>query len=160
MNPQLQPEPDDAIAVEVTAVRLLASREHTRQELRCKLNARHGDDALVEAVLDDLEQRRLLSDERFAENYVEQRSRKGYGPLRIRAELAERGIEGELSSRWLDDGSHDWAGILAAAAARKFGEGPVNDMRALAKRGRFLEQRGFPDQPGTTLPGPGARFLS
>jgi regulatory protein len=144
MKPQLLPEPDDAIAVEVTAVKLLGSREHTRKELRYKLNARYADADLIEAVLDDFEQRRLLSDERFAENYVDQRSRKGFGPLRIRSELAERGIDGELSARWIDDGPYDWADLLAETAARKFGDAPAGDMRALAKRGRFLEQRGFP----------------
>lgn len=144
MKPQPLPEPDDAIAVEVTAVKLLGSREHTRQQLRSKLNARCADADLIEAVLDDLEQRRLLSDERFAENYVDHRCRKGYGPLRIRSELAERGVDGGLAARWIDDGPRDWADVLAEAAARKFGDAPVGDMRTLAKRGRFLEQRGFP----------------
>ena len=144
MNLQSLPQPDDAVAVEVTAVKLLGSREHSRQELRRKLNARHADTDLTEAVLDDLEQRGLLSDERFAESYVDQRSRKGYGPLRIRAELAERGIDGALSARWVDARSCDWDAVLEDAAARKFGDAPVTDMQALARRGRFLEQRGFP----------------
>jgi regulatory protein len=144
LNPKPQLQPDDAIAVEASAVRLLAGREHTRLELQRKLRARHADEALVETVLDDLERRGLLSDERFAERYVEQRGCRGYGPLRIRAELAERGIGGELATRWLDDGHHDWSEILADAAAGKFGSGPVSDRRELAKRGRFLEQRGFP----------------
>lgn len=144
MKPQLLPEQDDAIAVEVTAVKLLGSREHTRKELRRKLYARHTDADLIDAVLDDLEQRRLLSDERFAENYVGQRCRKGYGPLRIRSELAERGVDSELSARWIDDGPYDWADVMAEAAVRKFGDTPAGDMRTLAKRGRYLEQRGFP----------------
>jgi len=130
--------------VEVTAVKLLGSREHTRRELRRKLKARCTDIDLIESVLDDLEQRRLQSDERFAEGYVGQRSRKGYGPLRIRAELTERGVAGELVSRWVDEGPIDWNEVLEEAAARKFGGDPVSDMRAMAKRGRFLEQRGFP----------------
>jgi regulatory protein len=144
LKPQPLPEQDEAVAIEVTAVKLLGGREHTRKELRYKLNARHADMDLIESVLDDLEQRRLLSDERFAENYVDQRSRKGYGPLRIRSELAERGVGGELSARWIDEGPYDWAELLAEAAVRKFGDAPASDMRALAKRGRFLEQRGFP----------------
>ena len=144
MNPQPRPQADDATAVELTAVGLLASREHTRRELRRKLHARFDDAPLVDAVLDDLEHRKLLSDERFAENYVDQRSRKGYGPLRIRAELAQRGVDSELVTHWVDEASIEWGEVLAQAAARKFGDGAVGDMRALAKRGRFLEQRGFP----------------
>ena len=144
MNLQTLPEQDESIAVELTAVKLLAGREHSRQELRRKLNVRHADADLIEAVLDDLEQRGLLSDERFAEIYVDQRSRKGYGPLRIRAELAERGIGGEDAARWIDEGPYDWSEVLEDAAGRKFGDSPAGDMRTLAKRGRFLEQRGFP----------------
>ena len=33
---------------------------------------------------------------------------------------------------------------MAEAAVRKFGDTPAGDMRTLAKRGRYLEQRGFP----------------
>ena len=138
------PEQDDAIAVELTAVKLMAGREHSRQELRRKLSSRHSDRELVESVLDDLVQRDLLSDERFVESYVDQRSRKGFGPLRIRAELAERGIEREIAAQWIEEGPYDWNEILVETAGRKFGGAPAGDMRTLAKRGRFLEQRGFP----------------
>lgn len=137
-------EIDEAAAVEAAAVRLLAMREHSRQEIRRKLAARFNEQGLIEEVLDDLERRRYLSDERFAEAYVNERSRKGYGPLRIRAELSERGIAAGLSARWLDDGAFDWAEVLTEAATRKFGAEPAADLRSLAKRGRFLEQRGFP----------------
>lgn len=137
---------DGELQVEVaaSALRLLAGREHSRRELERKLSARFGDARTVAAVLEDLERQRLLSDERFAESYVLQRIRKGYGPLRIRAELAERGIGAELASQWLDDDLCDWPGVLETTAVRRFGDGPVDDMPALAKRGRFLEQRGFP----------------
>ena len=144
MSSQAFRELDEAAEVELAAIKLLALREQSRHELRRKLKARHADLDLVDVVLDDLEQRGLLNDERFAEAYVEQRSRKGYGPLRIRAELAERGIGHETVGRWLDEGPYDWDEILAEAALRKFGETPAVDMRALGKRGRFLEQRGFP----------------
>jgi len=144
LNPQVRPEQGEAFAVEVTAVRLLAGREHSRRELCRKLSGRYSDTDLIASVLDDLQRRDLVSDERFAANYIDQRIRKGYGPLRIRAELAERGVSGELASVCLDEGEYDWAELLAAAAVRKFGESPVSDRRELARRGRFLEQRGFP----------------
>jgi regulatory protein len=137
-------EQDDLTAAERMAVRLLAGREHSRHELERKLGVRFADQDVVGVVLDDLERRRLLSDERFAESYVDQRRRKGYGPLRIRAELSDRGIAGALAARWLDDGPFDWGDTLEQAATRKFGEQPAADMRSLAKRARFLAQRGFP----------------
>ena len=75
MSSQAFRELDEAAEVELAAVKLLAVREQSRQQLRRKLKARHADLDLVDVVLDDLEQRGLLSDQRFAEAYVEQRSR-------------------------------------------------------------------------------------
>lgn len=135
---------DNTAAIESTAVRMLAGREHSRAELRRKLLNRYGDCGAVDTVLDALERQRLLSDERFAEAYVGQRVRKGYGPLRIRAELEQRGIAAVLVARYLDDAAHDWPESMAATAAHKFGDMPETDRRGLAKRGRFLEQRGYP----------------
>lgn len=137
-------EQNDRADVEAAAVSLLASREHSRAELCRKLGAKRVDPELVDSILDGLQKDRLQSDERFAENYVEKRSRKGFGPLRIRVELAERGVASELISRWVDEGPWDWGELLDEAAAQKFGTGPAGDMKALGKRGRFLEQRGFP----------------
>lgn len=134
---------DEAAAIERGALRLLASREHTRLELRRKL-ARHHDEGQIGPVLDELERRRLLSDARFAENYVSQRSRRGYGPLRLRAELTDKGVDHALAARYIDDGAVDWSVLLLEVAMRKFGDDPATDRQALARRGRFLQQRGFP----------------
>ena len=60
-------------------------------------------------VLDDPERRQYLSDERLPRVGVHERSRKGYGPLRIRAELSERGIAAGFGARWLDDSVIEWA---------------------------------------------------
>lgn len=139
-----QAEQDPAATVEIAAVRLLSIREHSRHELRRKLRARRHDSDLIERVLDDLECRNLLSDARFVESYVTARSRKGYGPLRIRAELTERGVAMDVVGDWLDRGEIDWSELLADVAGRKFGDRPADDLRDLTRRARFLEQRGFP----------------
>ena len=119
-------------------------REHSRFELRRKLARHFRDEALVGAVLDDLEIRNLLSDQRFAENYIDQRSRKGFGPLRIRAELSERGVGKDLIAELLDEPAFAWRDSMREAASRKFGDAPAADRRELARRSRFLQQRGFP----------------
>ena len=137
-------EADDAAAIELAAVRFLAVREHSRHELRRKLRGRGYDPGLIDGVLDDLERQQLLSDERFAEQYLEQRMRRGFGPLRIRAELEQRGVADPVIAAALQRAHPDWEGLLVEAAARKFGEQPGFDLRDLARRGRFLEQRGFP----------------
>ena len=97
-------------------------------------------------TLTELEQRGLLSERRYAESYIASRQRRGYGPLRIRAELRERGIEtAEIESR-LDPGAEQWWGIMLEAAERRFGTGPAGDRREQGRRARFLQQRGFPPE--------------
>lgn len=135
---------DDELAVEMAAVRLLANREHGRAELRLKLARRFDDPVIVDRVLDDLERRRLLNDERFATAYVEQRAERGFGPVRIGAELRERGIEAALITAVLDAAGIDWRQRLGEAARRRFGDCGARDRGELGRRGRFLSQRGFP----------------
>lgn len=132
--------------LEQVAVRLLASREHSRAELRRKLAARGGEAAVVEAVLDGLAQRRLQSDARYAEQYVAQRASRGYGPARIRAELRERGIEDAVIADWLDERDPVWQERLAEVARKRFGAAGPADFRDRARRARFLEYRGFPPE--------------
>lgn len=129
------------------AVELLARREHSAQELARKLHTRGCAPVLVEAVLARLEAERLQSDARYAEVYLRQRSEKGYGPQRIRAELQERGVDERLISEAMrraeDEGEVDWFERAALVYARKFGGRPVVDLKDRAKRQRFLQYRGF-----------------
>lgn len=99
---------EGTVAIEAAAVRLLGSREHTRAELDRKLRSRFGGSPRLQDVLDDLERRRLLSDQRSAETFVERRSRKGYGPLRIRAELAARGVTDDRAAMALEAMVDGW----------------------------------------------------
>lgn len=135
---------DKREAVETAALKLLSGREHSRQELQRKLKTRFGREAIVDEVLDGLESSDLLSEQRFIEGYIDQRCRKGFGPLRIRAELAERGIAADRVEEALETVGPDWEGLLQRAAERKFGDASAADRREEARRGRFLEQRGFP----------------
>jgi regulatory protein len=125
-------------------VRLLAAREHSRAELRQKLRARGHDDADIDAVLDQLARRRLLSEERMAEAYVSERLRKGFGPLRVREELRRKGLADAVIEPHLSLSNGVLLEHLAAAAEKKFGTGPAGDRKELGRRARFLEYRGFP----------------
>jgi len=124
-------------------VHLLSLREHSRFELERKL-LRRFDTALVQQVLQNLEQQGLQSDTRFAEQYVYSRRNRGYGPVRIRAELLERGVSEELITVWLDVPARDWQALMLEAVTKKFGDLPPADRKEMAKRGRFLSSRGFP----------------
>ena len=77
------------------ALRLLARREHARAELARKLSP-HADSAEeLEALLDDLVARRLLSDERYVEMRMNSRAAR-FGNARLAYELRTQGISEEL----------------------------------------------------------------
>ena len=138
------PAAQGADAVRNQALRLLASREHSRRELERKLLARGYEAAIMVGVLDALTEAGLLSDERMAEAYVAGGLRKGFGPLRLRQELRERGLDEDLIGPVIGLSPGDWLELMSRVAARKFGPGPVTDRKELARRARFLEYRGFP----------------
>ncbi len=144
--PAADPPVQGADAARNQALRLLASREHSRRELERKLLARGYEASILVGVLDDLIVTGLLSDERMAEAYVAGRMRKGFGPLRLRQELRERGLDDDLIGPVIDLSPGDWLEIMSRVAARKFGPGPVTDRKELARRARFLEYRGFPPE--------------
>lgn len=125
------------------ALGLLARREYTRAELFGKLGAREFPDNLVSALLDQLVDEGLLSDARFAETYVHTRSEKGFGPVRIRHELRERGVEGDTIHSFLDDAAIAWDEIAGRERIKRFGGVLPDSYRERARQARFLQQRGF-----------------
>lgn len=71
---------------------LLARREHGRAELTRKLRQRGAPAELIEAALERLADEGLLSESRYIESFIRGRASSGYGPLRIREELTQRGL--------------------------------------------------------------------
>jgi len=130
--------------IQRAAKSLLAARDHSRQELRRKLDVRGYASADIDAVLDDLIARALLDEERLAEAYVGERSRKGFGPARIRHELRQKGLESDCIERHLVSDRDQLLDMIKMAHERKYGEDPPGDPKERARRGRFLEYRGFP----------------
>ncbi|WP_339462075.1 recombination regulator RecX [Pseudomonas sp. EA_105y_Pfl2_R69] len=135
---------DNPVAVRRAAMDLLARREHGRVELTRKLRSRGAADELIEAALDRLAEEGLLSEARYLEAFVGYRARAGYGPLRIREELTQRGLARSDIEQALRDSGIDWREQLEDTWRRKFaGELPA-DARERARQGRFLSYRGYP----------------
>lgn len=145
---------DTPVAVRRTAMDLLARREHGRVELARKLRQRGASDEMIDSALDRLADEGLLSEDRYLESFVASRGRAGYGPLRIREELSQRGLLRPAIEQALAESGIDWNEQLRELWLRKFaGELPV-DMREKAKQGRFLAYRGFTqEQIGRLLRG-------
>jgi regulatory protein len=132
----------DANELKSRALRLLTVREHSREELRRKLAGNAEDETIVEALLDRLGETGLLSDERFAEAYVRAKASR-MGDMRLRRELAQRGVADEVVSAALDsvlisDDLERARGVWE----KKFGRLP-EDRNEWAKQARFMQSRGF-----------------
>lgn len=132
----------DREQIAALAMRLLARREHCRLEMARKLELRKMDPALVQEVLDEFEGRGWLDDGRFADCFARTRIDAGYGPLRIRAELAQRGIVEEPSVMRETDEAQ-WQRQCRALHDRRYGDGQAKDNREQLRRMRFLQRRGF-----------------
>lgn len=145
---------DNPVAVRRVAMDLLARREHGRVELVRKLRQRGAPQELIDSALDRLTEEGLLSEARYLESFVASRGRAGYGPLRIREELAQRGLPRPDIEQALSETGVDWGEQLRELWQRKFaGQVPV-DMREKAKQARFLAYRGFSqEQIGRLLRG-------
>ncbi len=125
------------------ALRLLARREHSRLELAGKLARRGWPETAVDGLIDELAEENLQSDERFAESYVRQRVGKAYGPVRIRAELSERGIDRSQAARAIEAESPDWFAIAADWYEKRYGPEPPADFKEKSRRQQALARRGF-----------------
>lgn len=126
------------------ALRLLAMREHSEQQLRNKLEQREFDEIEIEEAILQLKSDNYLSDQRFAESYLRSRKLKFYGPVRIRLELKERGVsESIISDLFEQDSDENWFDIMQQAYNRKYYDSEAEDYQEKAKRCRYLQNRGF-----------------
>lgn len=144
---------DTPAAVRRAAMDLLAQREHGRVELTRKLRRRGAAEELIEGALDRLAEEGLLSEARYLESFVASRARAGYGPLRIREELAQRGLPRAAVEQALREVEIDWGAQLRELWRRRFGQLP-SEPKERGKQSRFLAYRGFAqEQIGRLLRG-------
>ena len=143
MEPRLsarvkEERPDTPLELKIRALRYLARREHSRAELARKLAPHAESPQAIETVLDDLANRKQLSDERYAEVRSHWLSRK-YGAARIRQDLKAHGVAEAVIERVSAEGDLEKA---KAILARKY-RAVATTRDEKAKRARFLQSRGF-----------------
>jgi len=121
----------------------LARREHGRSELLDKLTrfgfeADVADDAVARLVEDGLQ-----SDVRFAEAFVRSRINQGKGPLRIRSDLREKGVNDGVTEDGIREADQDWNALAVEVRLKKFGAERPAEFKEKARQMRFLQSRGF-----------------
>jgi regulatory protein len=136
-----------ALSVKGRALRYLAQREHSRQELERKL-ARHVQDLpqanasdQIRAALDDLVASGLLSDARAAESVLAGQGAR-YGSRRLKQTLQGKGLACELVAATLQQARATELERAREVWRRRFGAAPA-DAHERARQARFLTNRGF-----------------
>ena len=94
------------------SLKLLKRRDYTVSQLTRKLEAKFG--AAPAEVIQQLLQKKFLSDRRFAQNYVEKRKQRG--AAQVREELAARGVPSEVAEEILSE--TEWPSLQDAVAAK------------------------------------------
>ena len=120
------------------AMKFLALRERSEQEVRARLRRSCYDENTIQRVLGSLSLHDLVSDARFAETWVHARSRK-YGKSRIAQELRMKGVSGREAQAALDalpeEEEYRRALDQAQKLCRKFQNDPKKIAQSLMRKG-------------------------
>lgn len=132
----------DQGSLRARAMRFLARREHSRAELKRKLEPKVGEGDDLEILLDDLAQRGWLSDARYAELSIRSRATR-FGPLKLVHQLRAKGVGDEVIAAGFKAAGADGASSIHAVWSSRFKALPAND-RERGRQVRLLQARGFP----------------
>lgn len=123
---------------------LLARRPYSSTEIRRYLRRQKLDDEIIQNVIDDLTEAKLIDDDAFAAFWVEQRETfRPRSRLALRQELSQKGVDREIVTEALSELDEvDAARRVAQKQARRWQGLPENEWRA--KMTRYLMRQGFP----------------
>ena len=144
-NKSKPPKPVESSSPEAAggaAIALLARRDYGSAELAGKLIERGYRAEVVEAVVADLLERRLIDDARYAEHFITYHAQRGHGPSRIRRDLSQLGVAAPLIEASLK-AAPDWGRLAREVRIRKFGLEVPSEWSEKSRQARFLQYRGF-----------------
>lgn len=137
----MPPSPRPAISLKGRALRYLAGREHSRAELLRKLAPHEEEPGQIEHVLDDLQAKGFISEERVVASVLNRRA-ASLGGARLRQELQAKGLDPELVRHAVAQLKDSELERAQGVWHKRFGAAP-QDTRQWARQVRFLMARGF-----------------
>ena len=136
--------PSENKIIRKKAMDYLSRREHSRYELYKKISTHNFDKDLINQELDLLIRDGLLSDERFVEAFIHSRKKNGKGPLKISAELQQRGADESLINKYIEEiENSEWLDSAKQVVEKKLGNNQQLDYDNQLKMMKFLNNRGF-----------------
>ncbi len=130
-----------------TAVRILTHRDHSRYELKQKLQQRGFASKVIETVIGECERLNYIDDQKTARIYISQLKRKCFGKRYIRMALKKKrlsstAIENFLLENYPEADEHENAGKLLKKKIKTFNR-EEDAKKRRDKMYRFLYSRGF-----------------
>jgi regulatory protein len=125
------------------AMDYLARREYGQRELVSKLMAAGFEAQVALQAVERLTGEGLQDDRRFIEGFAQSRINQGKGPVRLRADLRQRGVDSGLIDEVLRQLTTDWRALAREVRRKKFGPAIPRSFSDKAKQMRFLQYRGF-----------------
>lgn len=136
--------PSENKIIRKKAMDYLSRREHSRYELYKKISTHNFNKDLINQELDLLIRDGLLSDERFVEAFIHSRKKNGKGPLKISAELQQRGADQSLINKYIEEiENSEWLDSAKQVVEKKLGNNQQLDYDNQLKMMKFLNNRGF-----------------
>ena len=130
-----------ALSLKGRALRHLAAREHSRAELERKLQSFEEDPGELARVLDELQDRGFIDEQRVVDSVVHRRASR-LGTSRIRQELQGKGLDADAVQQAVTQLQSTELARARDVWRKKFRE-PATDAASRAKQMRFLASRGF-----------------
>ena len=130
-----------ALSLKGRALKYLAAREHSRIELARKLGPHAESAEQIEAALNELEAKGLLSARRFAESVLHRKAAR-FGVARLQAELAQHQLPPDITREATLSLRETEFARAHALWGRRYGTPPAS-AEDRARQTRFLAGRGF-----------------
>lgn len=129
------------ISLKSKALDFLSRRDYGYNELYTKLQKYSEDFDEIKQVLDDLKNKKLLSEERYINSYLRSKQAK-YGIRKIRYDLLQKNVDADILEEMLANNTSNEYEAAYAIWQRKFGT-PAIDTKERLRQIRFLQSRGF-----------------
>lgn len=126
------------------ALKYLTFRARTCGEVERHLLSKGFDPEEIQETIERLKELRYLDDEDYCARYLEYAVAKGRGPLRIRRELEEKGVDREIIQIAFEEYETEESDLdRAKEQAEKIARGKTVDKKLLARIGRRLQSMGY-----------------
>ncbi|MCD8214548.1 MAG: RecX family transcriptional regulator [Clostridiales bacterium] len=127
-----------------TALRFLGCRMRTKREITDRLKRDGFSEEIINRVLSFSEEYGYVDDRAFAEAYIEEKRRlKGFGGIRLKRELYQKGISPEIIEELSEKLSDDDTDIIKKAIDKKLKGKVPADRKELQRLYGYLMRKGY-----------------